>query len=157
MHLPGQTFHPPLLRNIQASLYTPASRIPQHLLDTEPVGASSYLQRNDVDLCSTHKLVADAGKLVNLGDWHGAFELHARESIEDHRVELPTTPSKRAKSGSVTRGRKENGVHVEEAEAAVSLDTQIDARFLAAVADLAFLGHIQPTKRKAEHVARIVF
>ena len=48
-------------------------------------------------------------------------------------------------------------MHVEEAEAAVSLDTQIDARFLAAVADLAFLGHIQPTKRKAEHVARIVF
>ena len=31
------------------------------------------------------------------------------------------------------------------------------ARFLAAAGDLAYLGFVQPTKRKVEHVARIVF
>ena len=67
-------------------------------------------------------------------------------------------PSKRAKiTATRAKNEKSRDVQDEEEESKVPLDSQIDARFLACVADLAFLGHIQPTKRKAEHVARIVF
>lgn len=141
----SQTFHPPLLTSIQASLHTPASRIPKHLMEVEEIEA--FLKRDDTDLCSVYKLGADAGKLVNLADWHGAFELSARKAAEE------TRSAKRAKTVSARHAGQDGG----NSEAQVPLDLQIDARFLAGVADLAFLGFVQSTKRKAEHVARIVF
>lgn len=189
---PSQAFHPSVSHHLRASITNPASRLPKQLLQEHPGLA---VEANEVDLCLAHKLLVGAGKLVNLGDWLGAFEMasqeiqeekprKAAEETDDFDAEDRRTPSKgrrlkrtRASSPETIveeeeggRGKRRRGGPVGQhslpsggADSAVAADDDggdkeiKEARFLSAAAELAYLGFIQPTKRKAEHVARIVF
>lgn len=126
-----------------------------------------------MDLCNTHKLVADAGKLVNLADWYGAFDLAGPSSSalptgKRERVDAeigeeaePVTPQKGRKSKVASKGktatRNGHGGGGEEDEVAEGAERLKEAVFLDSVAGLAFCGLVGPSKRKVEHVSRIVF
>lgn len=146
----------------------------------------------NLDVCKAYKLVSEAGKLVNLADWFGAFEVALEEEEDDigenddgketvtvessssilrsRRRKVISTRSSRNGGDSLredqnsrdANGSHKNGMDVdgneddsEDEETARIRNHQ--ARFLAAAGDLAYLGYIQPTKRKVEHVARVVF
>lgn len=199
LYLP-QTFHPPLMQNLQASLLAPTSRIPQHLLPpTSSSDPSSFLQTSALDTCQVYSLLINAGKFVNLADWHGAFETLksddrgataiSENGAEESDMEVepsslpssrkkgnartngaPSTPRKRRRTGNGVKngdGRSQlngdgehgenGGVESEVADTAVAMSRQQASCFLQGVADLGWLGVIQPTKRKAEHVARMVY
>lgn len=122
-------------------------------------------------------MVSEAGKLVNLADWFGAFEVALEDTEKDdeamviesnlrkkQRKEASTTRNGSSRSGSqnqrVANGHQDGFDGVEEEDSEDEETTRIrshQARFLAAAADLAYLGYVQPTKRKVEHVARVVF
>lgn len=146
------------------------SRLPLHLIDD----SQSLPTAEDLDVCRAFKLVSEAGKLVNLADWYGAFEvaLHDVEegvegdsagSREKRRKVAAKKPSRNGKLHQDDEHMLEtNGDHAEDGEEdsddeETARSRAHQARFLAAVADLAYLGFIQPTKRKVEHVARVVF
>lgn len=172
-----QAFHPHILDQVQTSLVAPSSRLPLHLFDEDEALPTA----DDLDVCRAYKLVAGAGKIVNLADWCGAFEL-ALDDIEkeedDQRDKQPSKSQNGRPKRSTRKGKSRenepngftkttNGHHhdaaaadeggeSEDADELASVKGR-EARFLAAAADLAYLGFIQPTKRKAEHVARVVF
>lgn len=119
---------------------------------------------------------------MNLADWYGAFEVSLEDDYDADKAEEGAPedsrsskrhkgPAKRSSSRRSGKSRSDepNGYSNGNAEANDGMDTEESededlarmrthqARFLASAADLAYLGFIQPTKRKAEHVARIVF
>ena len=164
-----QTFHPYLQSHLQASIVSPDSRLPQNLLEK---WNECFLSPHELDLCEAYKLVADAGKLVNLSDWFGAFEVQAGNRGEEglNEAEIEKSPLKKrrvngantAASGQARtpqqRAEEEDTEHESDQDLQeTSLARTLEVRFLSTVADLAFLGYIQPTKRKMEHVARVVF
>jgi hypothetical protein len=83
----------------------------------------------------------------------------------DAKEEEGSTPStkKRRTNTSPRKGksrrRPDSDISDDEADEGTpsSSAVQQEARFLQSVADLAYLGFIQPSKRKAEHAARVVF
>jgi origin recognition complex subunit 3 len=134
----------------------------------------------DLDVCKAYNLVAGAGKLVNLADWFGAFEIALEDADEKENEEKEENGSssraaKRRKPNvpapSTTRKGKARAIEQPNGHPGTNGHTEADdghevdttrkrrheARFLSAAADLAYLGVVQPTKRKAEHVARVVF
>lgn len=159
-------------------MVAPSSRLPLHLFDEDEALSTA----DDLDVCRAYNLVAGAGKIVNLADWFGAFELALDDVEKEEDDQRNIRPSKsqngRAKR-STSKGKSRenepngsttttttNGHHHDAAVADEGEESEDDelarikgreARFLAAAADLAYLGFIQPTKRKAEHVARVVF
>ena len=109
---------------------------------------------------------------MNLADWHGAFRLLLAdvEEKDPKDVELFDRQAKKRKVEEIITPRKANSrlsrqqaQEINEEFASdnehgeASQASQKEARFLQAVADLAFLGTIQPTKRKIEHIARVAF
>ena len=168
------------MSHLKASLAAPSSRIPKHLLEPDEKGedgrdaeAAPFLRADELDLCNAHKLVAGAGKLVNLADWYGAFDLAGPLSIAsptgkrkgddaDSEGEVEAvTPEKGKKSKVARKGKTaiRNGHRggVEEDDVAEGDERSKEAVFLDSVAGLAFCGLVGPSKRKAEHVSRIVF
>lgn len=159
---------------MQSSLITPTSRLPLHLIDD----TENLPTLDSLDICKVYKLVSEAGKLVNLADWYGAFEvaLEDTEKEEAEKMDESILQAKRRKvaptKSSRNRSTRSGDVHslavnghsgADDHKAGDSEDDDTaharihQARFLAAAADLAYLGFIQPTKRKVEHVARVVF
>lgn len=125
-----------MLSNLQASLLSPQSRIPKQLFEAE--AGMLELEPTEFATCEAYKLFRNTGKLINLADWYGAFQL----SVQDQQE---TSPQK-------SRGKRKRAEENEN-----ELKEQQELRFMGAVADLAYLGFVQPNKRKIEHVARNVF
>ena len=138
----------------------PSSRLPLSLLDDATV--ITDLQNGELDTVKAHRLVLEAGKFVNLADWHGA--VLSAEADKAAEADEPRTPSRIGRSrpvssapGSLDNSDAEMPDAGKDAPSKVKKQDVDLAKFMQAVSDLAYLGHIQPTKRKAEHVARIVF
>ena len=93
------------------------------------------------DLCVAQKLLQEAGKVVNLHDWFSTFEV--------------TQPAR--SSAAKRKGKGKRKATEAELEDAAQHERRVQARFVGAVSDLGFLGVIAPTKRKPEHVARVVW
>ena len=159
-----QAFHPLEIDNVQASILSPTSRIPRHLLaSTDPAHG---LARSQIVACQAYKLLGEAGKLVNLADWYGAFlstvsDDNAADVAVNQATAVLTTPQKphkRRKGGA--DGMVEDGDEQMDPNGTAStftVESKSEASFLDAVGDLAFLGYVLPTKRKPEHTLRAVF
>lgn len=139
------------------------------------------------DLAVAYRTYTDThpqGRLANLGEWWGAFELGAADEVEerDENGQEEGRVGQGAGSGGkngVAKKRKRGGVDRggsgdSEAEAEEDEDEKSSedddeseddegperrkqARFLRAVGDLAHLGFIHPTTYKAEHVLKSVY
>lgn len=128
------------------------------------------------DICAAYRLYRDAGKLVNLCDWQGAFdaviEVDASEET-DEGVSLASSPT-RKRPAPITNGhasptkrrprkrrRRVNAsdeeLDGEDLDEEVSERIRLDARFLRAVGDMGFMGFVTATRRKPEHVNRMIW
>lgn len=123
-----------------------------------------------IDACRAYALYREAGKFINLGDWYGAFEqgLEEEEQEEDTPERTPTKRSKGKVATTSTQSRRKRSREdpdADEDEDRAILEPLDDetkdrikhARFISAVGDLGFLGLLSTTKRKPEHVGRVVW
>jgi origin recognition complex subunit 3 len=114
------------------------------------------------DTCALFQRSLDAGRLLNIADWFGAFV-----SIMQHEDVVRT--STQAELSQTSRGagrsrRATSSVHVGsdidaegEVDEALEVQREYQARFLQSIHELEFLGLIQATGRRKEHVMRTVF
>lgn len=115
------------------------------------------------DVKVAYRLYQDTGKQINLGDWWEAFdqaaldEPHAEVEGEDVVMEegVETGGKKRARSGEGDEDESEE--EEEEEREGTERERRKQARFLQTIGDLAYVGYLQPTSRKAEHVLKSVF
>ncbi|KAM0792317.1 hypothetical protein ACM66B_005002 [Microbotryomycetes sp. NB124-2] len=134
------SFHPALLTSIQTSLSSlnPASTRSSNC-DT------TGLLDPPLDIAIAYKMYCETGRIVNLADWYTAWE----GSVWDEQS------SKKRKRGDEDGDGDERAGGEDGDEDAVTQRKQ--ARFIRAIGDLGFLGFLQPTARKAEHVTKTVF
>ncbi|KAI5479599.1 origin recognition complex subunit 3 [Pseudohyphozyma bogoriensis] len=121
------------------------------------------------DVAVAYRLYRETGKSINLGDWWTSFEQTAPDEpdAEEEEEEGKRTDGangraqrrKRAREEDEEEDEDEEGDEDEESEAEAEEDAtrRKQARFLRAVGDLAYVGFLQPTSRKAEHVVKSVF
>lgn len=142
-----QAFHPDMLGGTETALQLKDS------FDSFWISQAIYADLASSDLSTAHRLFQDAGKLVNLGDWYQSFV-----GARPFEVELrPPAPRKQAKKRG--RKRKDPGSGRDSAPGKATEDQESErkARFLRSVSELAWLGFIHGTKRKPEHVAKVIF
>lgn len=118
----------------------------------------------ETDVAVAYKLYRDTGKTINLSDWWMAFEGSARDEAEvdaegEGEQNGETNGSKKRKKS--TEGDEEEELEDEEEDDEEEEENdpvrRKQARFLRAVGDLAHVGFLLPTSRKAEHVLKSVF
>ncbi|KAG8720452.1 hypothetical protein FRC09_009553 [Ceratobasidium sp. 395] len=114
------------------------------------------------DTCALFQRSLDAGRLLNIADWFGAFVNITQNERVSRTVQQPE-PVRTSRSTSRTR-RATSSVHLEsDADAEGEIDEALEAqqgyqaRFLQSAHELEFLGLIQATGRRKEHVLRTVF
>lgn len=126
--------------------------------------------------CRTYTDTHPQGRLANLGEWWGAFELGTADEVEEGgengqeegRVGAgggKDGVAKKRKRGADRGGSGDSEAEEESSEDEDDEDEDEDegperrkqARFLRAVGDLAHLGFIHPTTYKAEHVLKSVY
>ena len=112
---------------------------------------------------------AGAGKLVNLADWYGAFELAVADETGQGRTpadrKRKRKPNTGIRNGKSIRRKGNSRHHSEEPDERdadleddeLEIERQIMARFVQGVAELGLRGYVGPTKRKPEHVQRLVW
>lgn len=114
------------------------------------------------DTCALFQRSLEAGKLLNIADWFNAFtSIMHNENVK--RATREPEPARVRRSAS--RGRRAtSSVHVEsdadaegEVDEALEMQREHQARFLLSAHELEFLGLIQATGRRKEHVLRTVF
>lgn len=104
-----------------------------------------------MDVAVAYRLYRETGKMINLGDWWIAFEGAAWDEEEGKGSK---GKRRREASGEEDEGEEEDE---EDEEGAEDAQRRKQARFLRAVGDLAYVGFLQPTSRKPEHVLKSVF
>ncbi|BGP22666.1 origin recognition complex subunit 3 [Rhodotorula toruloides] len=122
------------------------------------------------DLAIAYRTYAEthpSGRLANLGEWWGGFELQAADEPEqsDEAGEGAANGSKGKQARE--RKRRRNGEEGDDADEDDDRSESEDedegparrkqARFLRAIGDLAHLGFIHPTTYKPEHVLKSVY
>jgi len=122
-----QAFHPNITSNLKSCLSTPPPQFAQ------------------VDLVLAYNLFKEAGKLINLSDWYDAFSDSIRRS-------LPASSSPTKSNSSPTKSKKGKKKVVVELE-----DKELQARFVLCVSELARCGFLHGSKRKTEHVAKLIW
>ncbi|KAG8747080.1 hypothetical protein FRC10_002496 [Ceratobasidium sp. 414] len=113
------------------------------------------------DTCALFQRSLDAGRLLNIADWFGAFA----SIMQNEHVSRTTREPEPARKGSASRSRRAtSSAHAEsdadaegEVDEALEVQREYQARFLQSVHELEFLGLIQATGRRKEHVLRSVF
>ncbi|EUC56183.1 origin recognition complex subunit 3 [Rhizoctonia solani AG-3 Rhs1AP] len=114
----------------------------------ESFAPESMAQRPDI--CVLFQRSLDAGKLLNLADWFGSFvAVVQHEKVE--RVPVQTnTHGLRTRRRRSTEGDGDG-------EDMIEIQKEYQARFIQSAHELEFLGLIQTTGRRKEHVMRTVF
>ncbi|GAA5881279.1 hypothetical protein JCM3774_000950 [Rhodotorula dairenensis] len=152
--------------------------------DGAGAGDSEDEPRAQLDLAVAYRTYADThpqGRLANLGEWWGAFELAAADEVQEKKGDETGQENGGGEEGGkkglnkkrprrVAVDPEESGGSQGEEVASSSDDDDSDdaeedegperrkqARFLRAVGDLAHLGFIHPTTYKAEHVLKSVY
>ncbi|KAL5637173.1 hypothetical protein ACGC1H_000976 [Rhizoctonia solani] len=114
----------------------------------ESFAPESMAQRPDI--CVLFQRSLDAGKLLNLADWFGSFvAVVQHEKVERTHVQSNT-------HGLRTRRRRSTEGDG-DGEDMIEIQKEYQARFIQSAHELEFLGLIQTTGRRKEHVMRTVF
>ena len=120
------------------------------------------------DTCIAYKLYAECGRMINLLDWCDAFvsvcEGKHGEQVEERKEKGKGKGKEKGKGKRKGKGKgKENDTddRQDADEGPEIVDPQAVAlnrtRFVRGVAELEYLGFIRPTRRKADHVTKLVF
>lgn len=161
-----QRFHPTPL----PSLFRTLSRL-------DPFSDPSYQPDPSEPPVVTHDLAIaystcaethPSGRLANLGEWWGGFELQAADEPDkgDEAGAGAVNGNKRTNGKKRGRRGETNGEEDDEDEDESGSDDEDQdegparrkqARFLRAVGDLAHLGFVHPTTYKPEHVLKSVY
>ncbi|CUA77925.1 Origin recognition complex subunit 3 [Rattus norvegicus] [Rhizoctonia solani] len=114
----------------------------------ESFAPESMAQRPDI--CVLFQRSLDAGKLLNIADWFGSFVA----VVQHEKVER--VPAQANTHGLRTR-RRRSAEGDGDNDDLVEIQKEYQARFIQSAHELEFLGLIQTTGRRKEHVMRTVF
>lgn len=129
------------------------------------------------DLCVAYRVYAEAGRLINLYDWFVAFGEAARDPDANAASRVKTTAKGRKKTArkkaapkkgkrkgkarAAANATEEVGEEADEERGDAPVDPAAErlllARFTRAVKELEYLGFVKETKRKTDHVIKLVF
>lgn len=120
------------------------------------------------DVVVAYRLYRETGKTINLADWYGAFRgAVARVDAGDGDGDgdggndgNDNQTRKRIRPDDDNGGGGEDEEHDQDQEREGDRDKKdrrVQARFLRAVGDLAYVGFVLPNSRKAEHVTKSIF
>ncbi|CAE6477214.1 unnamed protein product [Rhizoctonia solani] len=144
-----ETLDPAPRSVILSALIRPGAYLGCECCDPEESFApESMAQRPDI--CVLFQRSLDAGKLLNIADWFGSFVA----VIQHEKVERP--PAQASIHGLRTR-RRRSAEGEGEGEDMLEIQKEYQARFIQSAHELEFLGLIQTTGRRKEHVMRTVF
>ncbi|CAE6454349.1 unnamed protein product, partial [Rhizoctonia solani] len=114
----------------------------------ESFAPESMAQRPDTSILFQRSL--DAGRLLNIADWFGSFVAVVQHEKVDRAL------AQASAHGLRTR-RRRSAEGDGDGEDMVEIQKEYQARFIQSAHELEFLGLIQTTGRRKEHVARTVF
>ncbi|CAE7225406.1 unnamed protein product [Rhizoctonia solani] len=114
----------------------------------ESFAPESMAQRPDT--CVLFQRSLDAGRLLNIADWFGAFV-----SVVQHE-KVERVPAQSNTHGLRTR-RRRSAEGEGDGDEVIEIQKEYQARFIQSAHELEFLGLIQTTGRRKEHVMRTVF
>jgi origin recognition complex subunit 3 len=172
-----QVFHAQIRWNIRDALNQPSAHLARSAEEAEEEADKEREDDGfDTDLCRAYHLFKDAGKLVNLADWFHAFEREIDQMKERKKKRRRLNGGGEADDDNEEKEEEEEEEEEDEedeeeedesdGEDSVGRKTKrqrqrqrrrVEARFVEAVSELALIGFLQPTKRKTEHVARVVW
>ncbi|QRW01399.1 origin recognition complex subunit 3 [Ceratobasidium sp. AG-Ba] len=146
---------------VLSSLIRPSAYLHCDCCDPEDAQTPETMSQSP-DTCALFQRSLEAGRLLNVADWFNAFiGIMQNESVKCSTREPEGTRVRR----SVSRSRRAtSSVHMEsdadadgEVDEALEVQREHQARFLLSTHELEFLGLIQSTGRRKEHVLRTVF
>ncbi|KAF8681214.1 Origin recognition complex (ORC) subunit 3 N-terminus [Rhizoctonia solani] len=144
-----ETLDPAPRSVILSALIRPGAYFNCECCDPEETFApESMAQRPDT--CILFQRSLDAGKLLNIADWFGSFVA----VVQHEKVERNTAQT--SAHGLRTRRRRSTDIDV-DGEDMVEIQKEYQARFIESAHELEFMGLIQATGRRKEHVMRTVF
>ncbi|ORY59430.1 origin recognition complex subunit 3 N-terminus-domain-containing protein [Leucosporidium creatinivorum] len=108
-----------------------------------------------LDVAVAYRLYKETGKTINLGDWWNAFDTAAWDEEQAEAEGAPNGLGKKRRRGGSEEGTEDGDSEEDDEEEDAQVRKQ--ARFLRALGDLGYVGFIQPTSRKPEHVLKSVF
>ncbi|KAB5593222.1 Origin recognition complex subunit 3 [Ceratobasidium theobromae] len=119
----------------------------------ESFAPESIAQRPDT--CILFQRSLDAGRLLNIADWFGAFVgVVQHEKVDRTHAPAATTST----HGLRTRRRRSPDPYADgDGDDMVEIQKEYQARFIQSAHELEFLGLIQATGRRKEHVMKMVF
>ena len=110
------------------------------------------------DVAILFRRYVESGKMINVYDWYESFSVALEDLGEtEDDMEIDETPSKRKTRGN---GPVTLGTRQAESGAKGGRDgrkQEVQARFMRAMHELAFVGFLKHTGRKADHVLKTVF
>lgn len=107
----------------------------------------SMSQGPTLDVAVAYRLYRETGKSINLSDWWRAFEGAAWDGDGDGDGDGKRT----REDGDADDGEEDEDEDEDQRR------RRKQARFLRALGDLAYVGFVQPTARKPEHVNKSIF
>ncbi|CAE6366518.1 unnamed protein product [Rhizoctonia solani] len=144
-----ETLDPAPRSAILSALIRPGAYLNCECCDPEETFApESMAQRPDT--CVLFQRSLDAGKLLNIADWFGSFV-----AVVQHE-KVDRAPAQTSGHGLRTRRRRSTDVDA-DGEDMVEIQKEYQARFIQSAHELEFMGLIQTTGRRKEHVMRTVF
>jgi hypothetical protein len=90
------------------------------------------------DICQLYQTYQSAGRMINLADWFQAFS----QSVQGSSTSTTTASNKRKRGEEEDQPKEKREV--------------IQARFALAVCELGRMGFLKRTRRKPDHVLKIV-
>ncbi|KAG8715853.1 hypothetical protein FRC11_014102 [Ceratobasidium sp. 423] len=144
-----ETLDPAPRSTILSALIRPGAYFNCECCDPEESFApESMAQRPDI--CVLFQRSLDAGKLLNIADWFGSFVA----VVQHEKVER--APAQASTHGLRTR-RRRSAEGDGDGDDMLEIQKEYQARFIQSAHELEFLGLIQATGRRKEHVMRTVF
>ncbi|PWN42835.1 hypothetical protein IE81DRAFT_109667 [Ceraceosorus guamensis] len=109
------------------------------------------------DVCVAYSLYRDSGRMINLADWYDAFTQQVSLPISSSRATFADDQQSSRKRPSPASAGGENGQTEGPAGMEARPEDLDQVRFACAVNELASLGLLRRTRRKAEHVLKTIW
>ena len=156
----NEPWHQPLNPNPHLSIVTSLLEPHEYLgWDRDTASRTSLTSLPDVAIL--FRRYVESGKMINIYDWYESFSM-ALEDLgsqeeDENDIEIDDTPSKRKTRGSGAASLGTRQVANRANHDAIGQKRDVQARFMRSMHELAFVGFLKHTGRKADHVLKTIF
>ncbi|KAF9429269.1 Origin recognition complex subunit 3, partial [Entomortierella beljakovae] len=129
--------------------------------DASSMSLSDLVLPTQHDTCILYKLYVECGRMINMFDWFTAFGMILERGVEGSKVDDDDNDNESNRSKKRPKTRRKNikiKKETDNPDEGKKLDQkEVQARFIAGVAELQFMGFIKSTNRKTDHVQRLTW